>query len=79
MAHEYDGFSFFGEWKLEPNWRLVGGFDDFNRTPEDMDLSFTRFHGGIGYDFGGAISFSSTWTGGTGMIPTWRPTPGPRW
>jgi hypothetical protein len=54
MAHEYDGFSFFGEWKLDANWRLVGGYDDFNRTPEDMDLSFTRLHGGIGYDFGGS-------------------------
>ncbi len=54
LAHEYDGFSLFGEWKLDANWRLVGGFDDFNRTPEDMDLSFTRVHGGIGYDFGGS-------------------------
>jgi hypothetical protein len=53
IATEYDGFSLFGELKLDANWRLVGGFDDFNRTPENADLSFTRFHGGIGYDFGG--------------------------
>jgi len=54
LADEYDGFSLFGELKLDENWRLVGGFDDFNRTPEDGDRSFTRFHGGIGYDFGGS-------------------------
>ncbi|MBT8398331.1 MAG: hypothetical protein HKO65_20005 [Gemmatimonadetes bacterium] len=53
MATEYDGFSLFGEIKLNANWRLVGGFDDFTRTPEDGDRSFTRFHGGVGYDFGG--------------------------
>jgi hypothetical protein len=53
MAHEYDGYSFFGEYKIGPHWRLVGGYDDFDRTPEGRDLSFTRFHGGIGYDFGG--------------------------
>jgi hypothetical protein len=53
VTSDYDGFSLFGEVKLDENWRLVGGFDDFNRTPEDEDLSFTRVHGGIGYDFGG--------------------------
>lgn len=53
LAHEYNGFSFFGEYKVGPNWRLIGGYDDFNRTPEVADLSFTRVHGGIGYDFGG--------------------------
>ncbi len=52
-AHEYDGVSFFGEYKIGPHWRLVGGWDDFNRRPESRDLSFTRAHFGIGYDFGG--------------------------
>jgi len=53
VATEYDGFSFFGEYKFGPHWRIIGGYDDFNRTPGDEDLSFTRVHGGIGYDFGG--------------------------
>ena len=53
VATEYDGLSFFGEYKFGPHWRVIGGFDDFNRMPGDQDLSFTRVHGGIGYDFGG--------------------------
>jgi len=53
VATEYDGFSFFGEYRFGPHWRVIGGFDDFNRAPEDSDLSFKRAYGGIGYDFGG--------------------------
>jgi hypothetical protein len=53
-ATDYDGFSLFGEYRFGPRWRVIGGYDDFNRTPEDEDLSFTRVHGGIGYDFGGS-------------------------
>jgi hypothetical protein len=53
MAHDHDGFSVFGEYKAGPNWRLIGGFDDFNRTPTAGDESYQRWHGGIGYDFGG--------------------------
>jgi hypothetical protein len=52
-ATDFDGYSFFGEYKVGPQWRLIGGFDDFARTPGTSDLSFTRVHGGIGYDFGG--------------------------
>ena len=51
-AQEYDGFSLFGEYKFGPHWRVIGGYDDFDRTPGDEDLSSTLFHGGIGYDFG---------------------------
>lgn len=54
VATEYDGFSLFGEYRFGPRWRVIGGFDDFNRTPEDGDLSFTRIFGGVGYDFGGS-------------------------
>jgi hypothetical protein len=54
LAQEYDGFSLFGEYKVGPHWRLIAGYDDFNRTPVEQDLSFTRIHGGVGYDFGGA-------------------------
>jgi hypothetical protein len=53
LATEYDGYSFFGELKLDDRWRLIGGFDDFTREPGNTDLGFIRFHGGIGYDFGG--------------------------
>jgi hypothetical protein len=53
MAQEYDGFSLFGEYKVGPHWRIIAGYDDFNRTPVERDLSFTRVHGGVGYDFGG--------------------------
>ena len=53
LAQEYDGLSLFGEYRFGPHWRVIGGYDDFNRTPADGDLSFTRIHGGIGYDFGG--------------------------
>jgi hypothetical protein len=52
VATEYDGVSLFGEYKFGPHWRVIAGYDDFNRTPGDDDLSFTRVHGGIGYDFG---------------------------
>ncbi|MFH1763904.1 MAG: hypothetical protein ABIF09_06910 [Gemmatimonadota bacterium] len=52
-ATNYEGYSLFGEYHLGPNWRLLGGFDDLDRTPGSSDLSFTRIHGGIGYDFGG--------------------------
>jgi hypothetical protein len=53
VATDYDGLSLFGEYKVGPHWRFVGGFDDFDRMPGDGDMSFTRLHGGVGYDFGG--------------------------
>jgi predicted porin len=52
-ATDYEGYSLFGEYKIGPHWRLIGGYDDLDRTPGTSDLSFTRWHGGIGYDFGG--------------------------
>jgi hypothetical protein len=52
-ATEYDGYSFFGEYRFGAHWRLIGGFDDFDRMPTDEELSFSRVHGGLGYDFGG--------------------------
>jgi hypothetical protein len=52
-ATNYEGYSLFGEYHIGPKWRLLGGFDDLDRTPGSSDLSFTRVHGGIGYDFGG--------------------------
>jgi len=52
-ATDYDGYSLFGEYRIGPNWRLLGGLDDLDRTPGSSDLSFTRVHGGVAYDFGG--------------------------
>jgi hypothetical protein len=52
-ATDYDGYSVFGEYRFGPHWRLIGGYDDLQRTPGDADQSFTRVHGGVGYDFGG--------------------------
>ena len=52
-ATAFDGYSLFGEYKVAPKWRLIAGFDDLTRTPGTSDLSFTRVHGGVGYDFGG--------------------------
>ena len=51
-AQDYDGFSLFGEYKFGPHWRVIGGYDDFDRTPADEDSASPWFHGGIGYDFG---------------------------
>lgn len=52
MATEYTGYSLFGEAKQGP-WRFIAEFDDFNRKPGSADLSFIRYHAGIGYDLGG--------------------------
>ena len=51
-ATDYDGYSVFGEYRFGPHWRVIGGFDDFQRSPGASDLGFTRLHGGVGYDFG---------------------------
>ena len=51
-ATDYDGYSVFGEYRFGPHWRVIGGFDDFQRSPGTSDLGFTRLHGGVGYDFG---------------------------
>lgn len=52
-ATDYDGYSLFGEYRFGPHWRVIGGFDDLQRSPGTSDLGFTRVHGGVGYDFGG--------------------------
>jgi len=52
QATDFDGYSLFGEYRLDSNWRVLGGFDDFQRTPGATDLSFSRVHAGVGYDFG---------------------------
>ncbi|MFP4623836.1 MAG: hypothetical protein ACOC3J_00225 [Gemmatimonadota bacterium] len=50
-ATPYSGYAFFGEGKLG-GWRIIAGYDDFDRTPGPSDRSFKRYHAGIGYDFG---------------------------
>lgn len=50
-ATDYSGFSLFGEGKVG-QWRVIGGFDDFDTTPGATDLSLQRFHVGAGYVLG---------------------------
>ena len=52
QATDYGGFAVFGEQRFGKGWRVVGGFDELERRPGDTDLSFTRVHGGLGYDLG---------------------------
>lgn len=47
-ATEYSGYSVFGEGRLGA-WRVIGGFDDFDRAPGGLDRSLLRYHGGVGY------------------------------
>lgn len=51
-ATDYDGYSFFGEYRIGRSWRLVGGFDALDRTPAGSDFSFDRLHAGVGYELG---------------------------
>lgn len=51
-ATDFNGFSIFGEQRFSSGWLITGGFDQLERKPGDQDLSFTRIHGGIGYDLG---------------------------
>ncbi len=48
QATEIAGYSFFGEGKLG-SWRVIGGYDDFDRTPGLADFSLRRYHLGVGY------------------------------
>lgn len=47
-ATDVSGYSFFGEGKFGP-WRVIGGFDDFQREPGLVDRSLVRVHAGVGY------------------------------
>jgi hypothetical protein len=51
-ATEYSGYALFGEGRLGEGWRLVGGYDRFERTPGASDAGFRRYHVGVGYDLG---------------------------
>jgi hypothetical protein len=52
QAGDYDGFSLFGEQRVGSGWRLLAGFDRFQRGEDPQDRGFQRIHGGIGYDLG---------------------------
>ena len=47
-ASDISGYSFFGEGKLD-SWRVIAGFDDFDRMAGPIDESLQRFHAGVGY------------------------------
>jgi hypothetical protein len=51
-ATDHSGYSFFGEGRLGPHWRLIGGLDRVDRVQGGVDRSFWRVHGGFGYDLG---------------------------
>lgn len=50
-ATEYAGWSVFGEGKIGA-WRVIAGYDDFDREPGAADRSFVRYHAGVGYALG---------------------------
>lgn len=51
-ASDYSGCSLFGEVRLGRSWKTIGGFDSMDRTADETELGFRRFHAGIGYDLG---------------------------
>jgi hypothetical protein len=54
-AMDFSGWSVFGEWRLgaRHEWRLVGGYDDFERTADTgQDHSFRYAFLAVGYDLG---------------------------
>ncbi len=52
QALEYSGFSVFGEGRLG-GWRVIAGYDSFDRVPDAADIDSSRIHAGLGYDLGG--------------------------
>ena len=49
-ATDHSGYSFFGEGRLGPSWRVIGGYDRVNRVQDGVDRGFWRVHGGLGYE-----------------------------
>ncbi|MFO7893388.1 MAG: hypothetical protein R6U63_06640 [Longimicrobiales bacterium] len=48
QATDVSGYSLFAEAR-PGQWRVIGGFDDFDRKPGTADFSLQRYHAGIGY------------------------------
>ncbi len=48
----YEGYSLFVEGKVTEHWRVIGGYDVFDLDPATDNGRFTRYGGGVGYDFG---------------------------
>jgi len=46
------GVALFGEGRLGGGWRVLAGYDDFERTSGATDLGSTLVHGGVAYDLG---------------------------
>lgn len=51
-ATNFEGYSVFGEQRFGDGWRIIAGYDRFERTPGTDDASFDRVHAGLGYDLG---------------------------
>jgi hypothetical protein len=54
QAQPYSGYSFFAEWRFGPRWRVIGGYDRFDRESKANDFSFVGGFAAVGYDFGKA-------------------------
>jgi len=51
-ATDYSGASVFGELRPGGGWRILGGYDQVDRTPGLEDAGLSRIHLGVGYDLG---------------------------
>lgn len=54
---DYDGYSLFGEGKLNGNWRVIGRYDYFDPNVDLNNDGHNRMIAGIGYDFGDRSTF----------------------
>jgi len=50
QALDFEGYSFFGELRLNEHWRSIAGYDYFK--VEQNTEEFHRYYFGLGYDFG---------------------------
>lgn len=48
----FDGHAIFAEDRLGRRWRMIGGFDRFERESSSADYGFRRAFVGLGFDFG---------------------------
>lgn len=52
VEDSYSGYSFFAEVRPWGAWRVIGGYDVFNRETTTTNWDHTSWYTGLGYDFG---------------------------
>lgn len=52
VSTDFDGWAVFGERRLGPHWRVIGGFDRLQRETVEADLGYRRSWAGVAYDLG---------------------------